>query len=133
MSDIVELTWVEDFRFTGRSGDVSLEIDGDNVEGTSPVRLLLEAVGSCTAIDVVDILRKGRQDLKSLSLRVSADRRSEPPRFVTKLYMTFGIVGDVTEAKAQRAVDLSLEKYCSVFHSLRKDLQVDVEIEVARQ
>ncbi len=68
--------------------------------------------------------------MTALSLDVSADRKPDPPRFVTKLYMAFRIEGDVSEAKAQRAVDLSLEKYCSVFHTLRKDLQVDVEVEV---
>ena len=130
MSDNITLTWTDDFRFTGRSGDSFVAIDGDSLEGTSPVRLLLEAIGSCTAIDVVDILRKGRQDVKALSVGVSADRRPDPPRFVTKLYMAFRIEGDVSEAKARRAVDLSLEKYCSVFHTLRKDLQADVEVEV---
>jgi putative redox protein len=130
MSDSITLTWVDGLRFTGRSDDAVVEIDGDGRQGTPPVRLLLESVGACTAIDVVDILEKGRQEVKAMSVEVRADRKPEPPRFVTKLYMTFRIEGDVSEAKAQRAVDLSLEKYCSVFHTLRKDLQVDVEIEV---
>lgn len=130
MSDMIELEWVAGFEFVGKSGDHVVQIDGDALKGTSPPRLLLEAVGACTAIDVVDILAKGRQDVKSLRLVVEGDRRSEPPRFFRKLTMRFHIEGDVVEAKAQRAVDLSLEKYCSVFHSLRKDLQVDVELEV---
>ena len=130
MTDSVSLQWVGDLRFEAKSGDQAVSVDGDHRTGTSPVRLLLESVGSCAAIDVVDILRKGRQEVTALHLEVRADRRPDPPRFVKKLYLAFRIEGVVDEKKAQRAVDLSLEKYCSVFHSLRKDMHVEVEVEV---
>lgn len=105
-------------------------IDGDGKTGPSPVSLLLESVGACTAADVVDILRKGREDVQGLIVEVSAERRGQPPRYVKRLTLRFRIQGPVSRKKAERAVDLSLETYCSVFHSMRKDLSLDVEVEV---
>lgn len=130
MANEINLVWVEGLRFEGRADGTTVTIDGDGDMGVSPVNLLLQSVGSCAAVDVVDILKKGRQDLTSLTVDVSADRREEAPRYVKRLYMTFRMTGDVDRAKAQRAVDLSLEKYCSVFHSLRMDLNVETNIEL---
>ena len=128
MANEISLEWVDDLRFEGHAGTAKVAIDGDGKQGTSPVNLLLQSVGSCTAADVVDILRKGRQDLKGMTVEVSAERREEHPRSVKRLVMKFKIRGPVEETKARRAVDLSLEKYCSVFHSLRFDIALDTEI-----
>ena len=126
----VSLEWKGQFRFEGRADDVRTSIDGDGQAGPSPVNLLLESVGACTAIDVVDILQKGRQEIRGMNVEVGAERRSETPRAVTALFMKFRIEGNVDLPRAQRAVDLSLEKYCSVFHSLRMDVSIDTEVEV---
>ncbi len=130
MANENSLQWIEGLRFEGRAGGTTVTIDGDGAMGVSPVNLLLQSVGSCAAADVVDILKKGRQGLTGMTVEISADRREEAPRYVKRLYMTFRIEGDVDRAKAERAVDLSLEKYCSVFHSLRMDLNVETEIEI---
>ncbi|MCL7926752.1 MAG: OsmC family protein [marine benthic group bacterium] len=126
----VHLEWKGEFRFEGRADEARTAIDGDGQVGPSPVNLLLESVGACTAIDVVDILQKGRQEIRAMSVEVGAERRDEVPRAVTALFLRFRIEGDVAKARAQRAVDLSLEKYCSVFHSLRMDVSVDTELEI---
>ncbi|MCL7979000.1 MAG: OsmC family protein, partial [marine benthic group bacterium] len=115
---IVNLEWKGELRFEGRADEARTAIDGDGQAGPSPVNLLLESVGACTAIDVVDILQKGRQEVRAMTVEVGAERRDEVPRAITALSMKFRIEGDIAEARAQRAVDLSLEKYCSVFHSL---------------
>lgn len=130
MDSRITLEWTDDLRFEGRAGAAVVAIDGSEEQGTSPVNLLLESIGACAAIDVVDILRKGRQDLQGMTVEVSADRRAEHPRSVMRLSLKFEIRGPVNEAKARRAVDLSLEKYCSVFHSLRMDIALDTEIVV---
>lgn len=130
MAKNISLEWTGDLRFEARADGTLVAIDGDGIQGTTPVDLLLESVAGCTAADVVDILKKGRQDLRTLTIEVSGDRRDEAPRYVKRLHLTFTFTGDVDEAKAQRAVDLSLEKYCSVFHSLRMDLAVDTEIKI---
>jgi len=126
----VYLEWKGEFRFEARADEVRTSIDGDGQAGPSPVNLLLESVGACTAIDVVDILQKGRQEIRGMHVEVGAERRSETPRAVTSLFMKFRIEGNVDLPRAQRAVDLSLEKYCSVFHSLRMDVSIETEVEV---
>lgn len=112
------------------AGTAVVAIDGDGQQGTSPVNLLLEAIASCAAVDVVDILRKGRQELEAMTVEVSADRRKGHPRSITRLQLNFKIRGPVDKVKARRAVDLSLEKYCSVFHSLRMDISLDTAVAV---
>ena len=126
----VYLEWKGEFRFEARADEVRTSIDGDGQAGPSPVNLLLESVGACTAIDVVDILQKGRQEIRGMHVEVGAERRSETPRAVTSLFMKFRIEGNVDLPRAHRAVDLSLEKYCSVFHSLRMDVSIETEVEV---
>lgn len=128
MANRISLKWIEELRFEGRADGGTVAIDGNGMHGTSPVDLLLEAVSACTAADVVDILKKGRQELQEMEVEVVAERRDDHPKYVKRLEVTFRMRGDVDEAKAQRAVDLSLEKYCSVFHSLRMDLAVDTKV-----
>lgn len=131
MSQTIQLVWKGDFRFDGtaRGGSIT-PIDGNSEAGTAPVDLLLESVGACAAIDVVDILRKSREDVQGMAVEVEATRREEPPRYVKRLNFFFRIKGPVDQKKAERAVDLSLEKYCSVFHTLRMDIMLDVEVKV---
>ena len=131
MSQSIQLVWKGDFRFDGtaRGGSITA-IDGNSEAGVSPVDLLLESVGACAAIDVVDILRKSRQDVQGMAVEVEATRKEDPPRYVKRLNFFFRIKGAVDQKKAERAVDLSLEKYCSVFHTLRMDIMLDVEVKV---
>lgn len=125
----VSVEWTgEGFQFIGRRGDHETPIDGKAGIGPSPVALLLESTAACMAIDVVDILAKGRQDLHGLDLRVLAQRMDDPPRYVRKMKFEFAISGEVEPARAERAVQLSFDKYCSVFHSLRKDIEVESAI-----
>lgn len=129
MSQTIQLVWKGDFRFDGTARGASVtHVDGDGEQGTTPVDLLLESVGACAAIDVVDILRKSRQEVQGMAVEVEATRRAEPPRYVKRLAFRFRIKGPVDQKKAERAVDLSLEKYCSVFHTLRMDIMLDVEV-----
>ena len=120
----------DDFRFHARVDGSSLLVDGDGEAGPTPPELLLEAVGVCSGIDVVDILRKGREEPRGLRIEISGKRRSEVPKYFERLTVRFLIQGPVSEAKARRAVDLSFERYCSVFHTLRKDLDLDVSVEI---
>ena len=126
----VQLDWRGEFRFEATADQVRTSIDGDGQAGPTPVNLLLESIGACTAIDVVDILQKGRQEVRAMHVEVEAERRDEVPRAITRFTIRFRIEGDVSEPRAQRAIDLSLEKYCSVFHSLRMDISVDTELEI---
>jgi putative redox protein len=94
---------------------------------------LLLSVAGCMGIDVVMILEKGRVPLETLSVEVEGDRAPEPPRRFTAIRMTYHITGPSPEdaTKVQRAVDLSRDRYCSVLHSLAKDIDLDIRVELA--
>ena len=131
MSQKIQLVWKGDFRFDAVArGNSVTSIDGNAESGTTPVDLLLEAVGACAAIDVVDILKKSRQEVQGMAVEVEATRRDDAPRYVKRLDFVFRIKGPIDQSKAERAVDLSLEKYCSVFHSLRMDIMLDVTVKI---
>lgn len=130
----VRLAWDREFRFTGHTEQGAVTaIDGEGEAGPSPMLLLLEAVGSCTGSDVVDILEKGREPLEGLEVQVAGTRREDPPRRYVSLRLRFRVWGDVDRGKAERAVELSLETYCSAFQSLREELRGATEVEVVME
>jgi putative redox protein len=106
-------------------------LDGDNAAAPGPMLHLLLAAASCSAADVVDILAKMREPLSSLEVEAWGDRRDEPPRRYTAIRLHFRVRGaSLDEAKVRRAIDLSLEKYCSVIHSLAPDIPVRYELDL---
>ncbi len=82
-------------------------------------------------MDVVHILTKGRHDLRGLAIALVAERAPENPHRVTAVDMRFTLTGSVPDAQVQRAIDLSHEKYCSVWHSLREDITLTTHFTVA--
>ena len=129
----VQLHWQGDLRFLARAGEWTTELDGDTERATSPVQMLLESVGGCAAVDMIHILRKGRQEPTGLEVRVSADRADEHPRRFTRLEVRFELTGDVERAAAERAARLSFETYCSCYQSLRPDIELDYRVTIDRQ
>lgn len=110
----------------------AVEIDGDGNSGPSPMITLLLAAAGCSGSDVVDILGKMRVQLTQLSIEVRGQRREEQPRRYLAVHYRYVISGEgVDRAKAERAVSLSLEKYCSVVHSLAPDIKVTHEVVLA--
>lgn len=128
----ITLDWRGDERFVTRTGTgIEIPLDGTRAEGVSPMESLLAALAGCMAIDVVDILTKGRQALADCRVRARGTRREDPPRRVTALSLTVELTGtELSRDKAERAVRLSREKYCSVWHTLAPDLDMDVEVEL---
>lgn len=127
----VSVTWKEGMRFEGRTeGGAVTSIDGEGTLSPSPTLMLLEALAGCAGIDVVEILRKGRHDVEGLVVEATGTRRTETPRYFTRVELVFRLRGDVDRGAAERAVDLSLERYCSVLHSLRAELSVDAEVDL---
>lgn len=107
-----------------------MTIDGDSVAGPSPVEALGLALASCMGVDVADILTKGRHDLRALTTEVIAERAPEPPSRFTAVELRFRVTGDVPAAAVERAIALSHDKYCSVWHSMRQDLPFATSYEV---
>jgi putative redox protein len=133
MADIsVDLHWTGEglqFKAEHASGNHFL-LDGDSANSHSPVQALALALAGCTAADVVDISVKMRVHFDSLRVEVEADRNAEPPRYFKAVRMTFFVKGlePALEHKVQRALELSHDKYCSVMHSLRKDMSISTRL-----
>jgi putative redox protein len=127
---VVELVWEHDLVFGGRSGDVCMTLDSASREGPSPVQALAFALAGCMAMDVVHILNKGRHDLRGLRADLVGERAQVEPRRLIAVDVRFTITGNVPGEQVQRAIDLSREKYCSVWHSMRQDIDLEVTFTV---
>ncbi len=125
--------WREKLLFEGGApGRPPILVDGDGEAATSPVELLLLAAATCAASDVVSLLGKMRVRLASLDVAMRGTRRETEPRRYTAIHYRFAIAGEgADEAKARRAIDLSLDKYCSVVASLAPDIRVTYDVTVA--
>jgi putative redox protein len=122
----VTLAWQQRLVFRGgEPGGPQTTIDGDNALAPGPMLTLLLAAAACTGADVVSILEKMRVRLRDLRIEASGVRREQEPRRYTALHLEYHLTGeDIDEAKARRAIELSITKYCSVLHSLAPDIQV---------
>lgn len=127
------LRWTgEGLAFSGRIGSgPTVTIDSDAKAGPSSTDSLLLGLMGCMSIDVLMILQKGRVTVNSLETRVEAERAAEAPRYFTRIRLTFVLDGPSSEErlKVDRAIELSRDKYCSVFHSLRPDLEFETAVE----
>ena len=120
------LVWEQDLFFTAstRRG-YDMEFDANVQMGCMPLEGLLLSLAGCMAIDVVSILQKMRCPLSSMSMKIHAKRSEDPPQRLRSVVLELFLKGDgLSEAKVQRAVSLSAEKYCSVRHSLREDIDI---------
>lgn len=129
MSDVsIKLNWDGDLKFTGISSNGhQTKIDGDKESGPTPMEVLLEAIGSCSAVDVVVIMEKVRTPLERLEIKLDGHRHNPEPRYYTDVQIYFDAWGEgINPDKLERAINLSIVKYCSVFHSLRADINFDV-------
>jgi putative redox protein len=118
----LELIWEHDLVLSGKSGEARMTLDSAGVAGPSPVQALAFGLAGCMAMDVVHILRKGRHDLRGLRVDLLGERAQEDPHRFTRFELKFTITGEVPKDQVQRAIDLSHDKYCSVWHSLRQDI-----------
>jgi putative redox protein len=127
------LTWQQDLRFLGTApGTPAITIDGDNVVGPGPMLALLLAAAACSGSDVVLILQKMREKLRDLRIDVAGIRREEEPRRYVAIHLDYRVGGEgLDPSKVCRAIDLSLEKYCSVIHSLAPDIAITYALSLA--
>ncbi|HLW97111.1 MAG TPA: OsmC family protein [Candidatus Acidoferrales bacterium] len=130
---VAKVRWVggDQFIAVGPSGH-AVPIDSDRQSNTAPgpMELLLLALGSCTATDVVDILKKKRQKLDSLEVEVSGERAKEPPTIWVKLEIVYRLKGHLDEKAVKDAIQLSEDKYCSVAATLRKTAPITFRYEI---
>jgi len=118
-----ELIWSDHLRFGATSGPNAIVIDGDGAAGPSPMQLAGFGLAGCMAVDVLSILQKGRHPLTGLRASFSGDRAADPPRRYTRVTLHFHVTGAVPADAVERAIALSRDKYCSVWHSFRQDIE----------
>jgi len=109
----------------------AIETDSQRGSAASPLELLLLALGGCTGVDVISILKKKRQQVTDYRIEVHGDRREEFPRAYTKLYVKHIVTGrSVSEQAVARAIELSDQKYCSVAATVRGAAEIVTSYEI---
>ena len=129
----VRLSWLGSGRaYEGQSGagDPATIVDGDGLRGPSPMDTVLLGVAACMGIDIQEILRKSRVPLEELDFVVRGSRAEDHPRRYTRIDLDIVLSGPrpEDEARVERAVELSRDKYCSALNSLRTDIRVTTRI-----
>lgn len=131
----VRVDWIGEgvkFRGGGTNPETPLvEVDGDGEVGPSPMQSLLMAAAGCTGADIVLMLAKMRVRLSALTIEATGERRTEDPKRFTSVRLRYTLSGEnLDRRKADRAIALSLDKYCSVVHSLAPDIDLRYDIEI---
>jgi putative redox protein len=127
-----KLVWHEHFRFTGsdsRGRPVAIDAHLDG-KGAKPSDLLPISLAACTAYDIVNILHKQRQELRELEATMESEQDADPPWRFRLIAVRYVARGNVDPAKAQKALALSEEKYCSISATLRPVVDLTFEIRV---
>jgi putative redox protein len=127
---VAELVWSGDLRFDASSGANTAIVDGDSKSSPSPTQYAAIGLAGCMAADVVDILRKGRHPLTALRVTFTGIRAEQPPRRFLQVELRFDVRGEVPADAVERAIALSREKYCSVWHSFRQDIALSTPFHI---
>lgn len=110
----------------GRPGGPTIRVDGTGQTGPGPVDSVLIGLAGCSSIDIVQILAKRRTPVRALSIEVVGHRVEGTPRRLTRIELEFRIAGDGIEREhAERAIELGVNKYCSVRDSLARDITIE--------
>jgi len=122
------LSWDRDLIFVGRTNEgYEIEFDAHVQWGCKPTDALLLSLAGCMGIDVVMFLKKMKVEIANFKMDIIGERNPTPPQYFKKIEMILNIAGKNLEPKkVERAISLSHEKYCSVYNSLRKDMNVKV-------
>lgn len=123
------LTWDRDLIFVGRTNEgYEIEFDAHVQWGCKPTDALLLSLAGCMGIDVVMFLQKMRAEIANFKIDIIGERNPTPPQYFKAVEMILSIAGkNLDPKKVERAISLSHEKYCSVYNSLRKDMNVQVK------
>jgi len=127
---IADLTWQHDLVFEATSATQRLTLDGDGQLAPSPIQALAISLAGCMAVDIAHILTKGRHPFRAIRTHIVADRAQDAPHRFVKVTLAFTVEGDLSSESVGRAIALSHDKYCSVWHSMRQDIMFTTAFEV---
>lgn len=135
-----KVKWVDNLQFVGESGTGhAIVMDGDvsvggNNTGVRPTELLLIGLGGCSGMDIVSILQKKRLQVTDMSINIKGEKADTYPKRFTDIEIEFIIRGkDLTEDAVKRAVDLSMEKYCSVKATLEGSAKISYSYKIINE
>jgi len=113
--------------------DVAPEVGGRNL-GLRPMEMVLLGLGGCTAIDVLHMLRKGRQPITDMRVELNAERAEDVPKVFTRIHLHFVLTGaGLDPHKIERAINWSASKYCSASMMLNKTAEMTHDFEIVKQ
>jgi len=136
MKKIVNVTWQNNMSFEVNLDNHKIILDaepefGGNDLGVRPKPLMLVSLGGCTGMDVVSILKKMKMDFDYFNVKIEGDLTEEHPKHYTKMKIIFELKGkNIDFTKVEKAVELSLNKYCGVSAVYKKALDLDYEIKI---
>lgn len=107
--------------------DAADDVGGLNT-GPRPTEMLLHATASCTGIDIVSILNKMRQPIEAFEMKIDGVRATDHPKRFTAIHILYILKGELSEDRVRRAIELSVERYCSVSHSLNATLTYSYQL-----
>lgn len=128
----LSLDWKGDMKFTNGPESPAIELHSSTPGVSSPPQALAYAVMACMAMDVVHVIQKGRHPLTALSVGFEGERAAEHPRRFVWMSLSFQVSGDVPDHVVERAIDLSRTKYCSVWNTIRPDVELKTSFVVQR-
>lgn len=111
--------------------DGSPEIGGQDL-GARPMQLVLMALGGCTSMDMLSMLAKMREQVKAYKVTVNAERATEHPMIFTKIHIHYILEGNLKKENVEKAINLSMDKYCSVTHMLNKSAVITHSFEIIK-
>lgn len=136
----IVLNWNGNFRFEAKTEKgLSVNFDapakyGGEDTAPAPMETVLACLAGCTSFDVVNILKKKRQNISGYSVETEAERNEEPPRVFTKIHIKYIIKGkDISKEAVERAIQLSHDKYCSVGAMLKKTAEIITSYEIKQE
>lgn len=127
----IDVVWDGERRYRGgRADGPSIVVDADRRVAPGPVDAVAIALVACAGVDIVEILRKRRTPVDALRARVHVTRAAQPPRRITELRLAFAVRTTAERTHVERAIDLAIERYCSVSASLAPDIALSWELQL---
>jgi putative redox protein len=134
------ITYVEDMQFIGKASsghEIVMDSDpsvGGHNAGVRPTELLLLGIGGCSGMDVISILRKKRQKVTGFAINVKGKRAEDYPKKFTEITIEFSVKGrHISEEAVKRAIDLSMNKYCSVKATLEGSAKISFSYKIIQE
>ena len=128
----LSLDWQGGLKFASSEGSPAMELHSSTPGVASPPQALAYAVMACMGMDVIHVIEKHRVPLTAMTVTFHGERAHEHPRRFVSMQIEFQITGNVEDRVVQRAIDLSREKYCSVWNSIRPDVELTTSFTIQR-